>query len=86
MDISTNALYVLVEGTPNSPETTFFREFPFPDDKIRLIFVEVGGSGSFNIIAELIYNQIQSRKKSIHPDGVTKGEKSMCRRDSEDLE
>lgn len=66
MDISTNALYVLVEGTPNSPETTFFREFPFPDDRIRLIFVEVGGSGSFNIIAELIYNQIQSRKKSIH--------------------
>lgn len=66
MNISTNALYVLVEGTPNSPETTFFREFPFPDDKISLIFVEVGGSGSFNIIAELIYNQIQSRKKSIH--------------------
>jgi hypothetical protein len=66
MNISTDALYVLVEGTPNSPETTFFQEFPFPDDKIRLIFIEVGGSGSFNIIAELIYNQIQSRKKSIH--------------------
>ncbi|MCA2537650.1 MULTISPECIES: hypothetical protein [unclassified Microcystis] len=66
MNISTDALYILVEGTPNSPETTFFQEFPFPDDKIRLIFVEVGGSGSFNIIAELIYNQIQDRKKSIH--------------------
>jgi hypothetical protein len=52
MKISINALYILVEGTPNSPETTFFQEFPFPDDKISLIFVEVGGSGSFNIIAE----------------------------------
>ncbi|MCA6501645.1 MAG: hypothetical protein ACK6CP_23470 [Pseudanabaena sp.] len=66
MIIRENALYILIEGKPYSPEVSFFKQLSFPDDIVPLEFVEVGGSGSFNIVSELIYNKIQDRKKSIH--------------------
>ena len=54
MNINGNLLYILVEGTPDSPEAAFFRNL---DTNIQSI--EVGGSSSFNTIAKLIYNKIE---------------------------
>ncbi len=54
MIIRENALYILIEGKPYSPEVSFFKQLSFPDDIVPLEFVEVGGSGSFNIVSELI--------------------------------
>jgi hypothetical protein len=59
MIIRENALYILIEGKPYSPEVSFFKQLSFPDDIVPLEFVEVGGSGSFNIVSELIYNKLQ---------------------------
>jgi hypothetical protein len=67
MQILSNSLYILIEGEPNSPEVAFINrvigrlisEAVLPT--INYEVVEVGGSGNFNSIAQIIY-----RKSSLH--------------------
>jgi len=56
MNINEEALYILVEGEPDSPEAAFFRQQR--RDFITINTLEVGGSSSFNVIAKLIYDKI----------------------------
>jgi len=67
MEIFGNSLYILIEGEPNSPEVAFINrvigrlisESVLPQNNYEV--VEVGGSGNFNSIAQIIY-----RKSSLH--------------------
>jgi len=67
MDIQDEALYILVEGEPTSPEVQAFRELLPLDNTVTYQFVEIGGSGNFNAVAKLIYNRVKNREEtSIH--------------------
>lgn len=63
MQILENFLYVLIEGEPDSPEVAFINrvisnliaENTLP--KLDYEVLEVGGSGSFNSIAKMIYKK-----------------------------
>ena len=67
MDIQDEALYILVEGEPTSPEVKAFRELLTLDNTVTYQFIEIGGSGNFNAVAKLIYNKVKNREEnSIH--------------------
>jgi hypothetical protein len=65
MNIQDEALYILVEGEPNSPEVeSFGRLLSSYISTLDFEFVEIGGSGNFNAVAKLIYNKVKNREES----------------------
>ena len=65
MQILSNTLYILIEGAPTSPEVVFIRtvirKLITQDllSDIEYQVIEIGGSGNFNSIGQLIYYKSQ---------------------------
>lgn len=65
MQILSNTLYILIEGAPTSPEVVFIRtvirKLITQDllSDIEYEVIEIGGSGNFNSIGQLIYHKSQ---------------------------
>ena len=69
MYIEENQLYILIEGEPDSPEVSWIervirklvvqKKLP----KIQFALIEIGGSGSFNSIANPIYSRSNLHKE-----------------------
>jgi hypothetical protein len=65
MQILSKTLYILIEGAPTSPEVVFIRtvirKLITQDllSDIEYEVIEIGGSGNFNSIGQLIYHKSQ---------------------------